>query len=277
MPSRPAAAVEEVVARQLEVGIDIVNNGEMARESFFTYVQHRMSGFSGHCQRRPMRDLTDYPDYLARLTSAITDREGNVSLLAPPCATGDVRYLDSRAIEAECHQLAEVLAGLDRAPADAFVSAPSPGIIAATMENQHYESLDDYVAALAAALAVEYRTIVEAGFTLQIDAPDLAMERHTLFQDKPLSDFQDFLRLVVGAINAALEGIDRDSDPAPRLLGQLRGSPRLRRGARRDLARDRRKPRSVPSCCPWPTPGTPTSTACSRTTSCRRVRASSPA
>ena len=203
-----ATAVDDVVQRQLEAGIDIVNNGEMGRESFFTYVQHRMSGFGDSCRRPIMADLTRYPGYLERITRTTTGESGNVSLLAPPCATGEVRYLDTDAIRSECKQLADTLARHGRAPASAFVSSPSPGIIAAAMENRHYDSLSDYVDALGKALAIEYRTILDAGFALQIDAPDLAMERHTLFQDKPLEEFQRFVGIVVGAINAALDAVD---------------------------------------------------------------------
>jgi 5-methyltetrahydropteroyltriglutamate--homocysteine methyltransferase len=90
------------------------------------------------------------------------------------------------------------------------MTSPSPGIIAAAMENKHYKSIGEYVAALGKALSVEYRAIVHAGFTLQIDAPDLAMERHTLFADKPLSEFLEFSRAVIGAINLATEGLPRE-------------------------------------------------------------------
>jgi 5-methyltetrahydropteroyltriglutamate--homocysteine methyltransferase len=90
---------------------------------------------------------------------------------------------------------------------DAFVSAPSPGIVAAAMQNAYYDDLSAYVQALSRALSVEYRAIVERGFLLQIDAPDLALERHTLFQDEPLSAFLDFVRIVVRATNEALGDI----------------------------------------------------------------------
>jgi 5-methyltetrahydropteroyltriglutamate--homocysteine methyltransferase len=118
-----------------------------------------------------------------------------------------VRYLSLAAIEEECTQLERLLAPHRGAYTSAFVSSPSPGIIAAAMQNAFYDDLGSYVSALADALRTEYRAIVERGFLLQIDAPDLALERHTLFQDKPLSDFLDFARLVVAAINRALVDI----------------------------------------------------------------------
>jgi 5-methyltetrahydropteroyltriglutamate--homocysteine methyltransferase len=200
-------ATREVVARQIEVGLDVINNGEMGRESFFTYVQHRMSGFGGQSSRAIMADLVRYPGFLERMVRESGAGE-SVTLMNAPRAQQEVRYSDAGPIRAECEQLRRVLEPHAGAYSEAFVSAPSPGIIAAAMQNAHYPTLEDYVRALADALTTEYRTIVEAGFVLQIDAPDLAMERHALFQDKPLQEFRDFLRVVVDATNAALAGID---------------------------------------------------------------------
>ncbi len=203
------AATAQVLSKQIESGVDIVNDGEVGRESFFTYVQHRMTGFGGHGQRLPMRDITMYPSFL-QFILRMTAASESVSLLAPPQAVGDVTYKDAGAITDECARLKRHLDRLKAKPAGAFMTAPSPGIVAAAMENKHYESLGDYIDALGKALSVEYRTIIEHGFTLQIDAPDLAMERHTLFADKPLSEFLAFSKLVIGAINRATEGLPRD-------------------------------------------------------------------
>jgi len=200
-------AVRETIARQLDVGLDVVNDGEVARESFFTYVQHRMSGFGGKSQRKAMGDLLRHPEQLERLRRLRGTRE-RVDLLTAPRAIGDVRYENDAAIEAECARLERLLAAHTGRYASAFMSAPSPGIVAAAMENAHYASLEDYVAALGAALRVEYQTIARHGFVLQIDAPDLALERHTLFQDRPLDEFLAFARLVVRTINDAIAGID---------------------------------------------------------------------
>ncbi len=207
------AAVEEamrrVIRRQLETGIDIVNNGEMGRESFFTYVRHRMTDFGGTGTRPIMADLIRYPGSLERRRQAMGTEE-RVDLLRAPRAIGEVRYVNPEPIEAECAQLKYLLAETGRGFAEAFVSAPSPGIIAAGMQNDYYEKLEDYVNALADGLRTEYAAIARAGFILQIDAPDLALERHTLFQDKPLADFLAFVRVVVAAINRALAGIPRE-------------------------------------------------------------------
>jgi len=203
------AATAQVLAKQIESGVDIVNDGEVGRESFFTYVQHRMTGFGGRGARKPMQDLLNYPSFLQFLLR-VTAASESVSLMAPPQAVGDVAYRDAAAIKQECTRLKRHIDGLAAKPAGSFMTAPSPGIIATAMENKHYASLGDYVDALGKALAVEYRAIVESGFTLQIDAPDLAMERHTLFADKPLSEFLGFSKAVIGAINRAVQGLPRE-------------------------------------------------------------------
>jgi len=209
LAQRSKQATEDVVRRQVDIGVDQVNNGEVGRESFFTYVQHRMSGFSGQSRRPPMRDLVKYPHFLGYLQRTAFSGN-NVSLLQPPQATGPIQYGDTVAIDAECNELTTVLRSLGRGNADAFVSSPSPGIIVAAMENRHYKDLDAYIDAVAAALAVEYRAILGHGFQLQIDAPDLAMERHTYFADQPLSAFVSFVERVGDAINNALRGVPKD-------------------------------------------------------------------
>jgi 5-methyltetrahydropteroyltriglutamate--homocysteine methyltransferase len=190
----------EVVAAQVAAGVDVGNDGEQARESFFTYVQHRMSGFGGTSHRSIMRDLTEHPDLL-ELTRVRRERM-KVNLMAAPAAIAEVTYRDTAELDAECALVA------DTPFAETFMTAASPGIIAAAMENRFYSTRDEYVHAVAAALRTEYQAIVERGLLLQIDAPDLALERHTLFADEPLDVFLTWVELVIGAINDALEGID---------------------------------------------------------------------
>ncbi len=203
------AASRSAIAAQIDAGIDIINNGEMGRESFFSYVQHRMTGFGGTSTRPIMSDLRRYPGSLERRRQAMGTGE-RVDLLRAPKAISEVRYVDPGPIEAECKQLRRLLEEQQGEFSEAFISSPSPGIIAAAMQNEHYADMQAYVQAVAAALRTEYATIASAGFLLQIDAPDLALERHTLFQEKPLADFLDFVRLVVSATNQALQGIPLD-------------------------------------------------------------------
>jgi 5-methyltetrahydropteroyltriglutamate--homocysteine methyltransferase len=202
-------ATRAVIAKQIEVGLDVINNGEVGRESFFTYVQHRMTGFGGIGTRPIMADLTRYPGSLERRRQAMGAEE-RVDLLKAPKAIAEISYINATPIEQECRQLKRLLDKTEGEFSEAFVSAPSPGIIAAAMQNDYYEDMEAYVNALAGALRTEYMAITGAGFLLQIDAPDLALERHTLFQDKPLEEFLIFLRTVVTAINRALAGIPRE-------------------------------------------------------------------
>ena len=193
-------ATAAVIAAQHAAGIDIGNDGEQARESFFTYVQHRMTGFGDASQRAMMRDLVEHPDFLELQIPRF--QRIKVSLFSAAAAIAEVNYRDTSETDAECALVAN-------APfARTFMTAASPGIIAAAMENRHYASRDEYVRALGRALSVEYRFIVDRGLLLQIDAPDLAMERHTLFADRPLAEFVEWVDLVIDTINTALEGID---------------------------------------------------------------------
>ncbi|HVH06566.1 MAG TPA: cobalamin-independent methionine synthase II family protein [Myxococcota bacterium] len=199
------AATRDAVAKQLACGIDVGNDGEQPRESFFTHVRERLSGFGGKSQRPIMRDLVHYPSFLAlRAPDFARDM---VSLLAAPRCEGAVAYVDRAPLEREIAAYRRALAGAERTFAESFWTSPSPGIVASAMQNAHYASLEAYVDALADALRIEYEAIVAAGFVLQIDAPDLAMERHTLFADRPLTEFLAFVDHVVAALNRALAGI----------------------------------------------------------------------
>jgi 5-methyltetrahydropteroyltriglutamate--homocysteine methyltransferase len=194
-------ATADAIARQVSAGVDVGNDGEQARESFFTYVQHRMTGFGGRSDRPMFRDLRDHPDYV-ELTLSRAQRI-KVNLRTAPAAIAEVAYRDTTEVDAECALVAD-------APfAETFMTSASPGIVAAAMENRYYATTEDYVVALAAALRTEYQSIVANGLLLQIDAPDLAMERHNLFADRPLREFLQWVELVIDSINSALAGIDR--------------------------------------------------------------------
>jgi len=203
-------AVRDIVAKQITAGIDVPNNGEQQREAFFLYVRHRMSGFGGGWTRRVFADATRYPEFMAWKTAHDAVNESISNLGGVPEAIGEVRYLDRSAVETECTDFQTVLDAVKGRYAEAFVTAPSPGIIAAAMRNRWYDSDEAYLAAVGRALQVEYETIVRHGFVLQIDAPDLAMERHISYQDRPLSDFVGFVERVVTAINDALVNVPRE-------------------------------------------------------------------
>ncbi len=206
MQSLGRDATRRVVAKQLEAGIDIGNNGEQQRDGFFLYVRHRMSGFGGSWERRPLQDVTRYPDF-QRQRETLAAGKVAVSNFRPPKAIGEVCYLDARAVQDECAEFRAAMDAARGAFVEPFMTAPSPGIVASAMCNEHYDSDEAYLAALAEALRVEYEAIVEHGFLLQLDCPDLALERHITYQDRPLRDFLGFVETVIGAINGALENV----------------------------------------------------------------------
>ncbi len=196
-------ATRRVVDRQLECGIDIGNDGEQPRESFFTYVRYRMSGFGGESRRPPAQDVASYPTF-----RELFQTHARKSLhTAPPRAIGEVRYVNRDPLDKELAEFRKILQEQSLRFIESFWTAPSPGIVACGMQNDYYRSLPDYVNAVADALRIEYEAIAGQGLVLQIDGPDLAMERHRMFADRPLAEFLDFLDLTIGAINGALIGV----------------------------------------------------------------------
>ena len=204
------AALEESVRKQRDAGIDIGNNGEQQREAFFLYVRTRMSGFGGAWTRPPRGDVERYPAFKA----ALARDQANIAQVSSrddvPTVIGDIRYLDHAAIDTECTDFRTTLDKLGKPFVEPFLTAPSPGIVAAALRNDHYPSEEAYLAALGEALRVEYEAIVNHGFLLQLDCPDLAMERHMSYQERPLGDFLGFVDRVVTTINTALANIPRD-------------------------------------------------------------------
>ena len=169
-----------------------------------------MTGLGGTWQRPSRADVDRYPEIKKRWIEQTSSKARVSPNEGLPMAIGDVRYIDTAAIEAECSDFAEVLKDHPDIFVEPFMNAPSPGIVAAAIKNQHYDTDLKYLQALGDALRIEYETIVRAGFVLQIDAPDLALERHISFKDKPLSVFLEFVENVVAVINVALKNIPPD-------------------------------------------------------------------
>jgi 5-methyltetrahydropteroyltriglutamate--homocysteine methyltransferase len=203
-------AMEDVVRRQRDAGIDIGNNGEQQREAFFLYVRSRMSGFGGAWNRPTRADVERYPLYKEALAREAAHAVMVSAREAIPTAIGPIQYLDHAAIDYECTDFRATLDALGQPFVEPFLTAPSPGIVAAALRSDFYPNETDYLNALGAALQVEYETIVNHGFLLQLDCPDLAMERHFSYQDRPLGDFLSFVDRVVGTINTALANIPRE-------------------------------------------------------------------
>jgi 5-methyltetrahydropteroyltriglutamate--homocysteine methyltransferase len=199
------SAVRHVVARQLQAGIDVVNDGEQPRVGFSTYPAKRMRGFGGQSKRPLARDLLDHPDYAARLAR---QRAGAARIGDAPQAIGEVAYTDLSEAVAECELFQR---SIDAGKfAEAFMTAASPGVIATIMLDAYYGSHERYVRALAREMRKEYALIVSRGFVLQLDCPDLAMERARFFQDAPLDKFLDAVALHIDAINEAIAGLPAD-------------------------------------------------------------------
>jgi 5-methyltetrahydropteroyltriglutamate--homocysteine methyltransferase len=203
-------AVRTVVRKQRDAGIDVGNNGEQQRDSFFLYLKARLSGLGGSWERPSRADVDRYPDFKRMWIEQHASKTQVSALGGLPKAIGEVRYLDDRAINDECRDFNAVLAENPGIFVEPFMSAPSPGILATAVRNEHYDTLANYLAALGQALQVEYEAIVKNGLLLQIDAPDLALERHITYKDKPVAAFVAFVEQVVAAINHAVRNIPRD-------------------------------------------------------------------
>lgn len=199
-------AVRHVVGKQTAAGIDVGNDGEQQRVGFQTYVPARMAGFGGVSKRRRGRELDEFPemvDYL-RLRFPHAGKQQKV----PECQ-GELKYLDIAPLQAEIARFKRV-AGDAGAFSELFMTAPSPGIVASTMLNAHYASHEAYLAAIAREMRNEYQAIHEAGLILQIDAPDLAMERSMFYRDLTDIEFVAAAELHVAMLNEGLEGIPRE-------------------------------------------------------------------
>ena len=195
-------AVATVVKRQVDVGVDVVSDGEMSKISYATYIRHRLTGFElGEMPRAVPRDLDDFPDYKERLAKLGATPKYQRPICCAPIA---VRTLEP--LKADLANLAAAVqaAGVGRA----FMNAASPGVVAVFQPNRHYPTQEAYIGALAAAMQTEYEAIVAAGFDLQIDAPDIAMGRHIRFRDVDDAEFLRNAHLQIDALNHALANID---------------------------------------------------------------------
>ena len=199
-------AIRHVVAKQKAAGIDSGNDGEQQRVGFQTYIPQRMSGFGGESKRRRGREFEEFPE----LVSYLTRRFPNVSRQQnAPQAQGEIHYHDTSAVEREI-ALYKRIAGEGKPFAESFMTAPSPGIIASTMLNAFYDTNEAYLAAIAREMRHEYHAIHKAGLVLQIDAPDLAMDRTMFYRDGSDADFVKACELHVAMINKGIEGIPPD-------------------------------------------------------------------
>jgi 5-methyltetrahydropteroyltriglutamate--homocysteine methyltransferase len=202
-----AAAVDDIVARQIAAGIDVVSDGEMSKPSYTTYIRHRVAGIAPDPRaaekgREIMigRDLLAHPDF--------ADRRRNFGDTPFPGCVGPLHYQDRSELDRDLARLGA--AGRKSSPLEMFMTAPSPGILTRFIINLHYPSEDAYVAALADVMRTEYRAIVEAGFLLQIDAPDLGSARNNQYRHLSDDEFRKIAERNIAALNAATEGLPAD-------------------------------------------------------------------
>src|SRR5579864_8057096 len=198
-------AVHRVAGKQAAAGIDIANDGEQQRVGFQTYVPQRMSGFGGESKRRRGRDFEEFPELVALLLQRFPKRS---RMQNAPEAQAELHYLDVAPIQQEIARLQHAAGAANFA--ECFMTAPSPGIISSTMLNAFYNSQEAYLQALAREMRNEYLAIYRAGLLVQIDSPDLAMDRSMFYRDLSDSEFVKAAELHVAAINQGIEGIPRD-------------------------------------------------------------------
>lgn len=197
-------AVKEIVAKQVAAGIDVVSDGEMGKLSYSTYITDRLTGFGGTTQRKPNLDVAPYPDFrekMARMT-------GPQPLSRASCI-GPIEIKNQELLK---HDLDHFRTACDaNHPVDAFMTAASPGVISVFQPNQYYATHEAYIQRLGEVMKEEYEAIVQAGFLLQIDCPDLAMARHTAFQDLTEEEFLKRAEMQVDALNHALSNVPAES------------------------------------------------------------------
>jgi 5-methyltetrahydropteroyltriglutamate--homocysteine methyltransferase len=200
---RIRAAVAEVVRKQADAGVDVVNDGEMSKPSYATYIKDRLGGFGGASHPLEYQDLVDFPD-LARRVFGDPGR----SRRKTPACTGPIEVRDAEAAHVDADNLRSAVAAVD--VQEAFMSAASPGVIALFFRNDHYASREEYLYAIAEAMRHEYEAVAAAGIVLQIDCPDLAMGRHIQFASESVEEFRKEARLNIEALNHALAEIPPD-------------------------------------------------------------------
>ncbi len=193
--------VTEAVQKQADAGVSIVSDGELGKVGYSTYITERLSGFGGHCERKPARDLANHPDLAKKLAAIMGDQE----FVRASCID-EIKLVTLDPLHDDLRRFRSAMDACSK-PIRGFMNSASPGLITAFQPNQYYPTHEAYLAALADAMRAEYEAIVEAGFDLQLDCPDLAMSRHTGYQDATDEEFLKIAEANVEALNAATANI----------------------------------------------------------------------
>ena len=196
--------VADAVAKQFEIGIDVINDGEQGRVQYATYVKDRLTGFDGEqlLRARPRIDMVDFPEFAAQsgVSSSAT--------IPWPACTGPIAWKDKDAVHRDIQRLQAATSGVKSE--EVFITAASPGVIANFLVNEHYPSEEEYLYALAEVMKDDYKAIVDSGLLLQIDCPDLAMTRVTQFSDLSQEQFIKIVEIHVEVLQYALAGLAPD-------------------------------------------------------------------
>ena len=200
LDARVALAVEEVVAKQAEAGVDVIDDGEMSKPSYATYIKDRLAGFGGEGNTFVYQDLVDFP----RLAKRVFGDPGRSRRKTPAC-NAPIGVRDPQAVVKDVQHLKAAAAKVN--VAGTFMTAASPGVVSLFFRNEHYPTEEAYLAAIAEAMRYEYETITNAGITLQIDCPDLGMGRHIQHADLSLPQWRKKAELHVEALNHALANV----------------------------------------------------------------------
>ncbi|RKF20641.1 epoxyalkane--coenzyme M transferase [Altericroceibacterium spongiae] len=194
-------AVDEAVAQQVEAGVSVVSDGELGKVGYSTYIIERLEGFGGHTPRKPAKDLADVPELAKKLSAIMGAQEfTRASAIAP------IKLVNLEPLHDDIRRFKNALEKNGQG-VEAFLNSASPGLITAFQPNQYYPTHEAYLADLAEAMRPEYETIVDAGLQIQLDCPDLAMSRHTGYQDMSESEFLKAITANVEALNAATANI----------------------------------------------------------------------
>ena len=197
-------AVRDVVARQTAVGLDVVSDGETAKIGYATYIKDRLTGFDGDNPRQVALDLQEYPEFRGRMAVF----SGKQSFKRQSCV-GPISFVGHGDLNDDIRRMRDAVG--EHRPTRGFLNAASPGVVAAFQPNAHYPSHEAYVEAIGEAMRIEYEAIVAAGFDLQVDCPDLAMARHTGFQELSEEQFLRRAEHQVEVLNHALRNVPAES------------------------------------------------------------------
>ena len=195
-------SVREVVEHQQAAGIDVVSDGEMSKPSYATYVSERLTGFGGTSNLPKLSDILEYPNVASAYFNDPGVRRLNQNR---PACNGPVAPKGTGEAQIDIENFQKALANVD--VEEAFMTAASPGVVSMFLGNTFYKTEEEFLWAVAEAMKPEYQAIINAGFLLQLDCPDLAMTRHREFANAPIEDFREYLRLHIEVLNAAISGL----------------------------------------------------------------------